>query len=386
MATNGTRVNGMAIDGAIRGRAVRPRVLVTGHRGYIGAVLTPMLLERGYAVVGVDAELYRGCDFGAAPPPAVPEIAEDVREVGRRDLVGLHAIVHLAALSNDPLGDLNPAVTADINHGASVRLARLAREAGVARFLFSSSCSSYGAAGEAPVDEQSPVRPLTAYAESKVRVEADVSRLADADFCVTFLRNATAYGASPRLRLDLVVNDLVASAVVTGRVRVLSDGTPWRPLIHVEDIARGFVAILEAPRDAVHGEAFNVGAPGENYQVRDLAELVREAVPGSRIEYAAGAGPDPRSYRVDFGKLARAVPGFEPRWTVRRGVAELRDAFQAAGLETVDLAGSRFRRVRRIREMLDGGVLDARLYPRTAAGSRRPAPDVPPGVWRELPR
>jgi len=343
------------------------RVLVTGHRGYIGAVVTPMLLDRGYGVLGVDAELYRGCDFGRASAPAVPQVAEDVREVGRRDLVGVHAIIHLAALSNDPLGDLNPAVTADINHAASVRLARLAREAGVARFLFSSSCSSYGAAGDAPVDEASPVRPLTAYAESKVRVEADVSRLADADFSPTFLRNATAYGASPRLRLDLVVNDLVASAVVTGRVRVLSDGTPWRPLIHVEDIARAFIAILEAPREAVGAQAFNVGAPGENYRVRDVAELVRDAVPGSRIEYAEGAGPDPRSYRVDFGKLARAVPAFAPRWTVRAGVRELRDAFGRGGLAGADLGSSRFRRVRRIRELLDGDVVDARLYRRLSA-------------------
>jgi nucleoside-diphosphate-sugar epimerase len=365
MATNTTPGEGAA-------RGDRPRVLVTGHRGYIGAVLTPMLRARGYDVLGVDCDLYRGCDFGVAEAAAVPEIAGDVRDVCGRDLVGVHAIAHLAALSNDPLGDLDPALTAEINHAASVRLARLAREAGVPRFLFSSSCSSYGAAGDAPVHERSPLRPLTAYAESKVRVEEDVARLADRDFTPIFLRNATAYGASPRLRLDLVVNDLVASAVATGRVRVLSDGTPWRPLIHAEDIARAFVALLEAPRAAVHNEAFNVGAPGENYQVRDLAELVREAVPGSRIEYAEGAGPDPRSYRVDFGKLARMVPGFAARWTVRDGVRELRDAFLGARLGTADIAGPRYRRVRRIRDLLRAGAIDARLYPRAEA--RGPAP------------
>jgi len=354
--------------------ARRARVLVTGHRGYIGAVTVPLLRGLGYDVVGLDCDLYQGCDFGDEAAPLVPEIGRDVREIEARDLLGIDAIVHLAALSNDPVGDLNPRATYDINHEASVRLARLARDAGVGRFLFSSSCSNYGAAGEAPVTEESELRPLTAYAVSKVRVEQDVGPLADHRFSPTFLRNATAYGVSPRLRLDLVLNDLVASAVVTGGVRVLSDGTPWRPLVHIEDIAQAFAAILAAPRDAVHNQAFNIGASGENFRVRDLAEMVRDTVPGSRVEYAEGAGPDPRSYRVDFAKVARLVPGFTPRWTARRGVRQLYEAFHAAGMTADDLDGPRFKRVRRLKQLLAEDALDERLRWRSA----RPRPQQVP--------
>jgi nucleoside-diphosphate-sugar epimerase len=320
-----------------------------------------MLLHLGHEVVGVDSDLYRGCDFGASAPDRVPTLAADVRDLRPVDLAGVDAVIDLAALSNDPLGDLNPAVTDEINRAASVRLARLARDAGVSRYLFSSSCSNYGAAGDAPVDEGSPLRPLTPYAISKVRVEGEVGRFADERFSPTFLRNATAYGVSPRLRLDLVVNDLAARAVVTGRVRVHSDGTPWRPLVHVEDIARAFIAILAAPRPAVHNQAFNVGVSTENYRVRDLAEMVRAGVPASRVEYAEGGGPDPRSYRVEFGKMARAVPAFVPRWTVSEGIAQLTRAFRDAGLTLADLEGPRFRRVRRVRELMADGALDASL-------------------------
>jgi nucleoside-diphosphate-sugar epimerase len=275
--------------------------------------------------------------------------------------VGCDAVIHLAGLSNDPLGNLNPALTYDINHAASVRLARLAKAAGVPRFLFSSSCSNYGAAGERLVDETAELRPITPYAISKVRVEQDVATLADDTFSPVFLRNATAYGVSPRLRFDLVLNNLVAWAYTTGRVHIKSDGTPWRPIVHIEDIARAFLAVLAAPREVVHNQAFNVGLTEENYRIRELAEIVRDTVPGSRIEYAADGGPDPRCYRADFGKIARALPDFEPRWNARRGVAELLDAYRKVGLTLEDYEGVRYKRIDHLRQLLATGRVDATM-------------------------
>jgi nucleoside-diphosphate-sugar epimerase len=332
------------------------RVLVTGHHGYIGSVVAPYLAARGHDVTGVDTFFYRGCDL--LPGAEVESVQRDVRDLAEDDLRGYDAILHLAALSNDPLGDLDPELTFEINERASVRLARLAREAGVRRFLFASSCSMYGVSGDDLVTEEAPLQPVTAYAESKVRAEEGIAALADGDFSPVFLRCATAYGASPRLRLDVVLNNLVGWALTTGKVRILSDGTPWRPIVHIEDIGRTAVALLEAPRETVHAEPFNVGAGRENYQVRDLAEIVREAVPGSETEYGDRADPDPRSYRVDFGKLERALPDLQLEWNARAGAEQLHDAYRRAGLTFEQFEGPRFTRLKRLQELRNEGALD----------------------------
>ncbi|MGZ8692791.1 MAG: NAD-dependent epimerase/dehydratase family protein [Gaiellaceae bacterium] len=337
------------------------RVLVTGHHGYIGSVTVPALVAAGHDVVGADTRFYEGCDLFEGVAPA-EERWVDVRDLTAADLDGFDAIVHLAALSNDPLGDFAPELTAEINYGATLSLARAAREAGVERFVFASSCSMYGTQdAETPVNEDAPLQPLTAYAESKVRSERELAPLALDGFSPIFMRNATAYGASPRLRLDIVLNNLVGWAVTTGSVKIMSDGTPWRPLVHVQDIARATAALLEAPRELVHGKAFNIGGGEENYQVRELGEIVRETVPECTVEYAGSGDPDPRSYRVDFGVFARTFPEFRFEWDARRGAAELRDAYQGSRLTLDDFEGDRFVRLRRLRLLLDGGRLDDRL-------------------------
>ncbi|WP_029073699.1 NAD-dependent epimerase/dehydratase family protein [Kaistia adipata] len=349
------------------------KVLVTGHRGYIGTVMVPMLLAAGHAVTGCDTDFYSDCSFAPGGTIApVPEIRRDVRDLGVDDLRGFDAVIHLAALSNDPLGDLSEDLTYEINHLASVRLATLAKMAGVRRFLFASSCSNYGRSGDDLVSEAEVLNPLTAYGRSKARAERDIGRLADLRFCPVFFRPATAYGVSPRLRTDVVLNNLVAGAVTRGVCRLQSDGSPWRPLVHVQDIARAFLAGLVADEARLRGQAFNVGQTMENYRVRDLAEIVTAVVPGCRLELVDGAGPDKRSYRVSFEKIRQILPEFVPQWDARRGAAELQAAYRSSGHDPMAVDGPRYQRIAQIRLLLAAGVVGGDL--------RRRAPVSPASV------
>jgi nucleoside-diphosphate-sugar epimerase len=339
---------------------IKMKVLVTGSQGYIGTVLVPLLVAAGHEVIGLDSDLYERCTFGNSVPN-ISFIRKDIRDIEESELAGFDAILHLAGLSNDPLGDLNPTLTSQINYEASVRLAKFAKKAGVERYIFSSSCSNYGAGGEEMLNEESAFNPVTPYAVAKVRVEQDVSRLADSNFSPTFLRNATAYGVSPRIRFDLVLNNLVAWAYTTGLVYIKSDGTPWRPIVHIEDISRAFIAVLHAPREDVHNQAFNVGINGENYRIRELADIVKNIVPNCSIEYAKDGGPDKRCYRVDCSKLSRTLPDFKPQWNARKGAQELYDIYKQIGLTLEEFEGPKFQRIGHIKYLLSHDYLDNTL-------------------------
>jgi nucleoside-diphosphate-sugar epimerase len=341
------------------------RVLVTGNNGYIGTIMVRMLQAEGFDVIGLDSDLFEGCVFGdesiTGGIPEVPYLRKDIRDVELSDLKGVDAVAHLCALSNDPLGNLNPKITYEINHEGSVRLAKLAKKAGIERYILSSSCSVYGASTADIVNEGSEVHPVTPYAASKVLAEKSISELADSKFSPTFLRSATAYGLSPMLRFDLVLNNFVAWSFTKGIVLLKSDGSAWRPFVHIRDISRAFIAVLSAPRDLVHNQVFNVGKNEENYRIREVAEIVKQTVPNSKIEYAEGAEPDKRSYRVEFNKIATKLPEFKPEWNVRLGAKQLYEAYKKVGLLVEEFEGPRYRRITHLENSLRSGRLDNTL-------------------------
>ena len=341
------------------------RVLVTGNNGYIGTIMTRMLLSEGFEVTGLDSDLFEGSVFADASVtggmPPISYLRKDLRDVQLSDLKNVDAIFHLCALSNDPLGNINPEITYEINHKGSVRLANLAKKAGIKKFVFSSSCSVYGASKEDVVSEESQVNPITPYAVSKVRSEQSISKLANSDFCPTFLRSSTAYGLSPMLRFDLVVNNFVAWSFTKGTVLLKSDGTAWRPFAHIQDISRAFISVLKSPVDVVYNQIFNVGQNKENYQIKKVAEIVKKIVPNSEIKYVKGATSDKRSYRVEFNKISQALTTFKPEWDVTSGAKELYEAYKKVGLLVEDFEGPKFRRLFNLQNSVKSGIFDKNL-------------------------
>lgn len=327
------------------------KVLVTGHKGFIGVHLVDLLKAQGHFVVGCDLNLFQGCEWTSYVQPD-KELIKDVRSLSQKDLEGIDCVMHLAAISNDPMGELNADITYSINRDASIRLASLAKKSGVPRFLFASSCSIYGRGEKLDLDEQAALNPQSAYAASKIEAEAGIRVLADNHFSPAFLRNATAYGYSPMLRLDLVVNNLLGCAYSRGDIRIMSDGSPWRPLIHSRDIARAFIAFLNAPREAIHNKAINVGANVENYQVKDIADKVQRLIPNANIVFTGEVGADPRNYRVNFDLLSRALPQFKLEYTLDKGMDELHRQFVERRFTLSDFEGDKFVRLRTLKKRL----------------------------------